>query len=340
MANFKISGKDVFTQTGTEEPALANNVSIPAVSGVGIKSIKPISNQDLTGTYTEHEMIIGDKFTLTGDLTINDNLVLASLSGSGQDVIIEDDGNGRTITTAGKVIECTTTSGDATVTTTDTSDLRAGKGVTGSGIPASTTILSVTNATTFELSQNATASATTDLTFDTAVFEAGEFLGSAAVPDAGDISGTFNRTVFPSGFPIRIHHSYQTSSLTQTTSTYTVIPGLSLSVATGTTSNKLLIQFNVGGYIDSGNDTVFGWRIYGDGVYIGYGTGTHGEATTAVYGITYNNMPTGSWVGSLMYSPNTTNAKTYDVRAAIAFGSGVLWHPAPSGALTITEIVG
>jgi len=340
MANFKISGKDVFTQTGTEEPALANNVSIPAVSGVGIKSIKPISNQDLTGTYTEHEMIIGDKFTLTGDLTINDNLVLASLSGSGQDVIIEDDGNGRTITTAGKVIECTTTSGDATVTTTDTSDLRAGKGVTGSGIPASTTILTVTNATTFELSQNATASATTDLTFDTAVFEAGEFLGSAAVPDAGDISGTFNRTVFPSGFPIRIHHSYQTSSLTQTTSTYTVIPGLSLSVATGTTSNKLLIQFNVGGYIDSGNDTVFGWRIYGDGVYIGYGTGTHGEATTAVYGITYNNMPTGSWVGSLMYSPNTTNAKTYDVRAAIAFGSGVLWHPAPSGALTITEIVG
>ncbi len=209
MANFKISGKDVFTQTGSEEPALANNVSIPAVSGVGLKSIKPISNQDLTGTYTDHEMIIGDKFTLTGDLTINDNLVLASLSGSGQDVIIEDDGNGRTITTEGKVIECTTASGDATVTTANTADLRAGTGVTGTGIPASTTILSVTNATTFELSQNATASGTVNLTFDTAVFEAGEFLGAAAVPDASDISGTFGSGVtlgsnvsFPTGMII------------------------------------------------------------------------------------------------------------------------------------------
>ena len=69
-----------------------------------IPSLKPKSNQNLTGTYADHEMIMGDKFTLTGDLTINYNLVLASLSGSGQDIIIEDDGNGRTITTAGKVL--------------------------------------------------------------------------------------------------------------------------------------------------------------------------------------------------------------------------------------------
>jgi len=167
------------------------------------------------------------------------------------------------------------------------------------------------------------------------------------IPDASTISGTFDSGVtigsgvtFPSGFPIKVHHSYQTASHTQTNATYRVIPGLSLNVATSTTSNKLLIQFNVGGYIDSGNDTVFTWRIYGDGAYIGYGTGTNGEATTAVYGVTYNNMPTGSWVGSLMYSPNTTSVKTYDVRTAIAFGTGVLWHPAPSSAITITEIVG
>ena len=154
-------------------------------------------------------MIMGDKFTLTGNLTINDNLVLASLSGSGQDIIIEDDGNGRTITTAGKVISCTTTNTDATVTTADTSDFRAGTGVTGTGIPSGATIASVTNATTFELSAAATASGTVNLTFDTAVFEAGEFLGTAGLPSLTDLSGTLGSGVtlgsnvsFPSGMMI------------------------------------------------------------------------------------------------------------------------------------------
>ena len=160
-----------------------------------IPSLKPKSNQNLTGTYADHEMIMGDKFTLTGNLTINDNLVLASLSGSGQDIIIEDDGNGRTITTAGKVISCTTTNTDATVTTADTSDLRAGTGVTGTGVPAGATIASVTNATTFELSAAATASGTVNLTFDTAVFEAGEFLGTAGLPSLNDLTGTLGSGV-------------------------------------------------------------------------------------------------------------------------------------------------
>lgn len=120
------------TISAAEEVTFEKRATIP--------SLKPKSNQNLTGTYADHEMIMGDKFTLTGDLTINDNLVLASLSGSGQDIIIEDDGNGRTITSAGKVLSCTTTNTDATVTTADTSDLRAGTGVTGTGIAAGATI--------------------------------------------------------------------------------------------------------------------------------------------------------------------------------------------------------
>jgi hypothetical protein len=158
-----------------------------------IPSLKPKSNQNLTGTYSDHEMIIGDQFTLTGDLTINDNLVLASLSGSGQDITITDDGNGRTITTAGRVLSCTTTNTDATVTTASTAELRAGKGVTGTGVPAGATIASITNATTFELSAAATASGTVNLTFDTGIFEAGEFLGT--VPPQTDISDMTSGTI-------------------------------------------------------------------------------------------------------------------------------------------------
>lgn len=60
---------------------------------------------------------------------------------------------------------CDTTSGDATVTCTSTASLRKNMYVTGTGIPANARILSITNATTFELNANATATATSTLAF-------------------------------------------------------------------------------------------------------------------------------------------------------------------------------
>ena len=216
-----------------------------------IPSLKPISNQNLTGTYSDHEMIIGDKFTLTGNLTINDNLVLASLSGSGQDITITDDGNGRTITTAGKVLSCTTTNTDATVTTASTADLRAGKGVTGTGIPAGATIASVTNATTFELSAAATASGTVNLTFDTGVFEAGEFLGTAGLPSLTDLTGTLANGVTGSPAINLENATFSAGTLTKTAHTPS-------SIATtgylGTTS----YTNNVGDVVNSGLEITIG----------------------------------------------------------------------------------
>jgi len=57
------------------------------------------------------------------------------------------------------VKSASTTSGSTTVTVTDTSDLKVGMLVYGAGIPADATIASITNATTFELSAAATATA-------------------------------------------------------------------------------------------------------------------------------------------------------------------------------------
>jgi hypothetical protein len=58
------------------------------------------------------------------------------------------------------VISCSTTSGSANITTTDTSALWVGLPVSGAGIPSGATISSITNATTFVISANATATAT------------------------------------------------------------------------------------------------------------------------------------------------------------------------------------
>ena len=62
---------------------------------------------------------------------------------------------------------CDTTNTDATITMDSTTKIKAGMLVTGTGIPAAATVLSVTNATTFELSANATATnANTTLVFN------------------------------------------------------------------------------------------------------------------------------------------------------------------------------
>ena len=80
-----------------------NNVSIATetagVAALTVPSIKQTDAQNISGIKASHEMVMGKTFTLTGDLTINDNLVFANLTGGGDDITITDDGNGRTITT-------------------------------------------------------------------------------------------------------------------------------------------------------------------------------------------------------------------------------------------------
>ena len=66
---------------------------------------------------------------------------------------------------------CDTTSGDATATMDSTSAISAEMNISGTGIPANTKVLSITNSTTFEMTKNATASNTnTTLTFTGALW--------------------------------------------------------------------------------------------------------------------------------------------------------------------------
>ena len=76
---------------------------------IALNSIKQTDAQNLTGTYSSHEMILGKTFTLTGDVTINENIVLINISGQGTDIIIQDDGTARTINSTGGtgIIEAT-----------------------------------------------------------------------------------------------------------------------------------------------------------------------------------------------------------------------------------------
>jgi hypothetical protein len=84
---------------------------------------------------------------------------------NGTQLFIAAGANGYIYNNTNVTLSCNTTNGSPTVTTADTSFIWVGLPVTGSGIPASTTVSSITDGTTFVLSANATATATTDLTF-------------------------------------------------------------------------------------------------------------------------------------------------------------------------------
>lgn len=84
----------------------------------------------------------------------------------------------------GLIMSASITNGDATVVVADTSKLAVGAPIVATGIPANTTILSITNGTDFELSANATA------TNATATINVGLAVGSglSTATGEGDIS--------------------------------------------------------------------------------------------------------------------------------------------------------
>ena len=65
------------------------------------QSIVQTDARDLTGTYSTHEMIVGNTFTLTGNVTVNENIVLANFTKSVTDVTVQPDATARTITSTG-----------------------------------------------------------------------------------------------------------------------------------------------------------------------------------------------------------------------------------------------
>ena len=227
---------------------IGSDESVTFVGATAIPSIKETDKHNLTGTYSDHEMIMGRTFTLTGDINVNENLVLANLSGSGNDIILQDDGTARTITTAGKVFSCTTINTDATVTTASTATLHPGTGVSGTGIAAGATIASITNATTFELSAVATASGTVNLTFATGVLEAGELMSNTIRQDLTGMTGTLGSGLtFPAGHVLQVQHGYLTTNFTTTTSGVWMDTGLTVTITPSSTSSKIFIEASVTG---------------------------------------------------------------------------------------------
>ena len=65
--------------------------------------IKQQTSADLSGTYADHQFMLSDSFSVTGDVTISDNLILSKLSDDGNAITLTNDTSTRTITGTGSL---------------------------------------------------------------------------------------------------------------------------------------------------------------------------------------------------------------------------------------------
>ena len=83
-----------------------------------------------------------------------------TMTDNGTQMFIAADQYGYIYNSSISTLSCDLVNGDATVTTSDTGNIYVGQPISGVGIPAGTTVLSITDGTHFEMSANATASGT------------------------------------------------------------------------------------------------------------------------------------------------------------------------------------
>ncbi len=89
--------------------------------------IQQQTSADLSGTYAYHQLMLSDAFTVAGDVTISDNLVLAKLSDDSNAITISNDTSTRTITGTGSLEA-------STLAQTPNASLTGMTGTVGSGV--------------------------------------------------------------------------------------------------------------------------------------------------------------------------------------------------------------
>tara|TARA_Y100001951_G_C11097439_1_gene160107 strand:- start:81 stop:494 length:414 start_codon:yes stop_codon:yes gene_type:complete len=104
LADYVSSGEELADKASITSVTLKAPLDSPVFTGtttIPLGTITQTDAQNLTGTYSTHEMIVGNTFTLTGDVTVNENIVLANFTKSVTEITVQPDATARTITSTG-----------------------------------------------------------------------------------------------------------------------------------------------------------------------------------------------------------------------------------------------
>lgn len=141
--------------------------------------------------------------TINSQLTINNPIV----NGTGSGLVKSGSGTLILTPTSSAYVNAGTTNGTATVSLSNTSGIQVGQSVGGTGIPSSTTgvyVVSINPGVSITLSQNATSTTTTNLTFQGNTYTGGTVLNAGTVQVSNnnpgiDASGNLKSGLFGTG---------------------------------------------------------------------------------------------------------------------------------------------
>ena len=139
-SSWQEAGSPSITDNGNSNAmTIDSSENVTLVESLTTPSLKQNSNQNLSGTYSAHQLFFADGFTLTGNLTVNEDIALTKLSDDGVSITLTTDGTSRTITGTGSIESSTIAQTPVTSLTGMTGEINSA--VTGS--PA----LNLSNAT-------------------------------------------------------------------------------------------------------------------------------------------------------------------------------------------------
>ena len=167
-----------------------NVIADDAITGdkfAGDAYLSNTANQNISGTYAESRMYTSDAYTLTGDTTVNANLVLSSVKGDDSDITLTADSTTRTLTGTGVLSGGGTLQGRNTLT-----GMTGELGSTVIGAPAITGLGTVTSGT---LGSGVTG---------------GSGLTALGTVTAGNLSNT--AIVYPAGHVVKVTSKVLTGS--------------------------------------------------------------------------------------------------------------------------------
>ena len=183
------------------------------------------TNMDITGTIDKHTMRLADGVTITGDVTISDDLVLSKISDDGNAITMTNDGSSRTITGSGSIEA-------STLSQTPNQSLTGMTGTIGSAVTNNAGVASGV------IGSAVTGSPAINL--ENATFQTGHIIQTIVAT-----------------------HSTATSALTETSFSASGDVGVSGSIIPKSTSNKILIFLSMPLYIERATTAVrYGVRIY------------------------------------------------------------------------------
>ena len=103
-SSWQEAGSPSITDNGNSNAmTIDSSENVTLVESLTTPSLKQNSNQNLSGTYSAHQLFIADGYTLTGNITVNEDIVLTKLSDDGTSITLTTDGNSQTITGTGSI---------------------------------------------------------------------------------------------------------------------------------------------------------------------------------------------------------------------------------------------